>query len=587
MLARDIYDFTRQEETGFNTPVEIEDGWSWNFPDHVRLSVLYKNSQFELKNDNRDKRPFKNVIRPILNLQYRTEGFDVKDIELYVNSSEDYYKSFLVKKFHEKWALENELDTFIDEVVESYVDFGGVLVKNIKGVRPEVVALQSLAFCDQTDLLNGPFAIKHYLSPHQVLEMYKSGWGEESNGATIDLKTLVTLSDYQKRQHKEKTNQTPGRYIEVYEIHGQFPGSWLKGESDDYIPQVHVVSFYKDQNNLDQGVTLFKSKEPKENFKFLKRDPVYGRALGFGGIEELFESQVWTNFSEIQMTEMLELAGKVLFKTTDPTFKNRNKITNLKTGTILDLQEGRDIEQLDTQPRNLVMFQNAVLRWEEHAKQMGAASEAILGESPSAGTPFKLQELIVNQAEGVHEYRKGKLAVFMDEIYRDWILPYIEREIKSDQKFLATLDLEEMQYVVDSVMKKEANDFIKEKILNGELVDMEEVELVKQTARENFMKDNRKFTEIFKKDFKDVPLDVKTNIAGKQKNLSKLTDKVVNVFRQLIAAPQILDDPRMAKIFNSILESSGLSPVDFGAIGPRVPTEPAGTTEPLKQLLPA
>ncbi len=165
---RDVYSFVEEQEIAFRNKIPLEDGWMWNFADHIKRSFLYKNSQFLDKNEDRDKRPYKNIVRPILNIQYRTEGFDVKDIELYVDNSEEYYKSFLVKKFHDMWALKNEIDTFIDELVESFVDYGGVLVKNVKGIRPEVVDLRTIAFSDQTDFLSGPFAIKHYMSPSQL-----------------------------------------------------------------------------------------------------------------------------------------------------------------------------------------------------------------------------------------------------------------------------------------------------------------------------------------------------------------------------------------------------------------------------------
>ena len=86
-MNTNIYDFVTESVAGFLSPIEIAEGWSWSFKDFIRKSFLYKNSQFERENDNRDKRPFKNIIRPILNIQYRTEGFDVKDIELFVNSA--------------------------------------------------------------------------------------------------------------------------------------------------------------------------------------------------------------------------------------------------------------------------------------------------------------------------------------------------------------------------------------------------------------------------------------------------------------------------------------------------------------------
>src|SRR3990167_7007548 len=156
----DIYEWVKTEEINFKTNrVELSDGWFWGFWEHVRRSFLYKNSQFTEANENRRNRPFKNIVRSILFLQYWTEGFDAKDIEIYVNEPENYHKSFIVKKYYEKWALEYGFDTFIDEVVESYVDYGGVLVKNVDDIMPDVVKLQTIAFCDQTDFLSGPFAI--------------------------------------------------------------------------------------------------------------------------------------------------------------------------------------------------------------------------------------------------------------------------------------------------------------------------------------------------------------------------------------------------------------------------------------------
>lgn len=583
-----IYDFVTEQKTAYNKPISVSDGWDWGMKEHLKRSFLYKNSQFERDNENRDKRPFKNIIRPILNIQYRTEGFDVKDIEIYVTNPEKYYKSFLVKKFHDKWALENEIDTFIDDVVESYVDYGGVLVRDLNESRPEVIDLRTIAFCDQTDILSGAFAIKHNLSPQQLRE--QKGWGDRSKGATTDIESLIVLAEAEKStgEYSEKKNPTPTKYIEVYEIHGIFPDNWLKrddGEEGKHTPQIHIIAFYKDKSGQEQGVSLFASREPKLPFKFLARDKVSGRALGFGGVEELFESQVWTNYSEIQIREMLELASKTLYKTTDPRFKTRNQLINAENGQVFDLQEGKDISQIDTTPRNLVAFNNALVQWEQHANRMGAAGEALQGENPTAGTPFKLQELVTMEAKSLHLWRQGKIAVFIDEIYQDWVIPHIKKEILKGRKFLTELSADELMEVSERITENQANNFVKEKILNGELVYPEEFETYKQDSLDKFVRGGKKrFIEILKDEFADTELDIKTNIAGKQKNLALLTDKVVNVLRQFIATPEIRQDPEMIKLLNVILESSGMSPIIYGAYRPPVKAEGSASTEPLKAL---
>ena len=562
---RDIYSYITSEETAYGLPITVVDGYEWNMKEHVDTTVLYNGSKY--RGGNPDDNPYKNIIRPILNLQHRAEGFDVKDVDIYVNDSKQYYKSFITKKYHEKWAVDNNIDTFIDDLVEGYCDFGGVLVKKLEGQpAPEVVQLQTIAFCDQSDVLGGPLGIKHFFSPDRLKEMADAGWGDVKNGATVSIDELITLSKEEKKSKAGAKSKTPGKYIEVYEIHGMLPESFLKedGDEDKYSRQMQIVAFYTASDGRSEGVTLFAGKESETPFKFLSRDKIYGRGLGMGGAEELFESQVWVNYSMIAKKKMLDAASATFYKTTDQNLKGKNLLNDKENGEVIFVEDGGDVSQIDTFPRNITAFDNATAEWEAHAQTTGAANEAIMGESPKSGTPFKLQELVTAEAHSLHEYRKGQLAVFVSEIYRDWIIPAIMKDVTTEQEFLSELTPEELEFVADALMTNQANEFIIESILGGRLIQPEEVELHKEGVREKFMKGgNKKFIKILKDDLKKTPVDVAVNIVGKQKYLSQNVDKLVNVFRQLISAPQVLDDPRMAKIFNQIIEGSGLTPVDF------------------------
>lgn len=586
MLYRDIFSFVTAQEANYKLPIPVSDGYEWNMYEHVRQTILYKNSKFTKgKNDN--NRPFKNIILPLLRVQYRTEGFDVKDIELFIDDPKEYFKSFLLRKYHEKWAREEEIDSFIDEMVESYVDFGGALIKDISNVRPEVVPLQSIAFCDQTDMLSGPIGIKHFFAPDQLLEMEKKGWGKVANGATASLQDVIVLADNSKAQTNltEKAD-TPGKYVEVYEVHGMFPEHWIEGDSEAYSRQLHIVTFYADENGEKHGITLFRGKEDENPFKAILRDKIYGRALGLGGVEELFDAQLWTNYDQLRIKGMLDQASKVLYKTTDETFANRNKTAGLENGEILVLAEGKDIGQIDTTPRNVALFEQNVQKWEQSAQQLSGATDALMGNNPTSGTPFKLQDLVTQEGMGIHEYRRGKIATFLEQVYRDWIIPSLSTEVTKGVAFLSELSLDELQQVAQSIAECRAYDTIKERILSGELIDRQEIEAMKQEAVANFMKGgNKRFIEIAKEEMKDAPMDVYVNIAGKQKNMAQVTDKLVNIFRQIIAAPQVLDDPRMAKLFNQILEYSGLNPMDFSAARPTMQQPvPQAQTAPLQDL---
>lgn len=575
-----VHSFAEAQESAYLLPIPINDSWDWSMHDHIKTTILYKNSQLISGNPGGFK-PIKNITRPILNLQYRAEGFDVKDIVLFVSSPQNHYKSFLVRKFHEKWARENNIDTFIDQLVESYVDFGGALAKNINDVKPEIVPLQSIAFCDQTDLLSGPIGIKHFYSPDQLLAMVDRGWGDTKNGATCTLEEAILLS----REEKENQNQdqtdvkTPGKYIEVYEIHGNLPKRYLNNTdtSGKYENQMHIICFYSMPSGKKGHITLFNAAEPVSPFKFISRDGIYGRALGMGGAEELFEAQTWTNSDVMRKQDMLEAASKTILKatgTSGSTIANKNKMRSLDNLSIIDVGPDGDLSQIDTFPRNAKLFEEDEDRWQSHAQQTGSANDSIQGKQPTSGTPFKLQELVTQESHSIHEYRKGKLAVFVDEIYRDWVIPHIVKELMKGQEFLAELDLDELQYVSDAIVTCQTNDMIKRKVLAGELIDPNTVEGYKQIVRGEFKKRGTKhFISILQGEMKHTPVDVETNIAGKQKNLSEQVDKLTNVFRTIVANPYILQSPPIAQLFNKIIEASGLDPIDLSNFNvPSMPT---------------
>jgi hypothetical protein len=593
-----VYDFVGTEQTNYETTgVQVAENYEWKMRDHIQTAVLYKMSQYAGHVKAADE-PFKNIILPLLRLQYRSEGFDVKDIELYVEEEKNYFKSFLIKKKHDRWAREVGLDTFIDKTVEAYVDFGGALVKDIGDLPPEVVPWQRIAFCDQTDIMSGPICEKHFYSPDQLKDMEKQGWGNPKAGATTTIDEVIALSKNAKKD-KTQDNKTPSKYIEVYELHGVFPVAWLEDEDYEledgqdyettYVRQLHIITFYKDEKGDKKGLCLFKKKETKLPYKLVLRDEVYGRALGLGGVEELVEPQVWTNYDEIRKKQMLDAASKVIHQTTDAGMTTRNKLNDLENNEVLILEDGKTITQINTTPINIALFEKATEEWDQHAQRLAAGTDAMLGENPSAGTPFKLQDLIVQQGQGIHDYRRGKLATFFDEIYRNWIVPRLARELAQGDEFLSELDLDELQSIAEQVATNYTNRAVLEHILQGGSINPEEVDAYAQMILQDFLKGgNKRFVEILKDELKDAPISVKTNIAGKQKNLSSVTDKLVNVFRQIVAAPQVLTYPPMAKLFNQIIEASGLDPIDFSGftVEQQEQPQPTKTAQPVADAAP-
>lgn len=582
-MATNIFDYITEQENLYKTNrIPLTDGWEWNMYDHVRKSFMYKNSKYTTGNDD-GTRPYKNIILPIAKLAYRSEGFDVKDIELYVNNPELYYKSFVLKKYHYRWSQKKHIDRFIDTVVTTSFDYGGVLTKKTRDTI-EVIPFQQLAFCDQTDIMSGAIGEKHMYSIEDLQDM-KGVWDTEAIEEAIEYSTDDRANTQLMGDTKAKT---PGKYVEVYEVHGMFPETWLNDDEGEtyldaskYSRQMWVVvKNIKGDNGDKKGLVLFKAPEREVRYKFMGRggpaEKIHGRALNRGGIEELFEPQVWVNYSEIQLKEMMDVASLMILNTQDASFGTKNNIKDLSQGEILS--SDAPVTQVNLQPINETSFYNNINAWEALARATGSASESSLAVTPTAGTPFALEQLKTQNGLQEHDYQRGIIADFIGEIYQDWVIPMMSKDIVKGDKWMDEMSLEEMQYVAEHVVDNEFNSRLKQALIDGKLPTAEEVQSFKKLAKDIFMKDNKKFIEIFKDEMKSLPMDIRINVAGKQSYLAQMTDKLSNVFRQVISNPQVLQIPAFAKIFNEILESSGISPVDFSTMPEKLPTQP--TEEP-------
>lgn len=594
MIAPNIYEYVKSEETKFETEeIKLGDNWDWNFRNHVQLIFHLKNGIF-YTGDNNWLRAFKNVMEPILNLAYWTEDIEVKDVVFYIENEYGKALSFLVKKYHDEvYVREHDLDLLFDEITESDIDYGGVVVQKGKDM-PEVLPLNSIAFCDQTDLLGSPIAVKYYFSPSKLRAMSKIGWGEKSNGATISIEDLCVLATNDKELVGDKggkKNDIPGKTIEVYILRGDLPEHYLKDNDNmEYdFNQIQVIAYYVDKNNKKVGVTLYRKKEDEGNLKFFTSKSVYQRALGRGVGEALLSPQIWTNFLTIHKTNMLEAASKIVLYSDDENFSNKNKIQDMENLEITKISQGSAINRVPTVGSDAIqLYSNEINEWFVFAQTAGAADDPILGKEASSGTTFRGQERSVAQGRGLHDRRRGKRAKFIEELYRDFIIPDITKEILKGKKFLATLTTEELTWVAEQVAIVESNDIIKEAILDGKTITREEQAAIIQ-ARKSLMlkKGNKQLIEILRDDFQDVEIKMGINIVGKQKDLLNLSDKLLSIFQFIFANPtgfqQAMQIPALAKSFENILEFGGMSIADFSSIlQPPVqsPIQPQSLSQP-------
>jgi hypothetical protein len=578
MLPPSIFDFIKTEESKFETEeIQVGSNWFWNFKNHVQMIFHLKNGVF-FTGANNWLRAFKNIMEPILNLSYWTEDIEVKDVVFFMESKMGKVLSFLLKKYHDEvYTREHDLDKLFDEITESDLDYGGALVQ--PGTkRPEIIPLNSVAFCDQTDMLGGVIGLKYNFSPSKLREMSKRGWGKESNGATISIEDLCVLATTEKTPigtQSEKTNKVPGKTIEIYIVRGNLPEHYLKdnNEMEYYCPQVQVVAFYNDKESKRQGVTLYRKKGGEDDLKFHTSKEVYQRALGRGVGETLLHPQIWTNFLTIHKMGLLEAASKVVIGVDDPNFTQKNKVNEMENNEVLTFEQGTRPFQMPTaSPTNIQLYSNDIDSWFMHAQTSGSANDPLMGVEAKSGTTFKGQERSVAQGRGIHDRRRGQRAKFIEQLYRDIIIPDMIREMTKGRKFLATLSNDELTWVADQIAENRTNRRIIDLILDNK----EDVTPEKQaTYRELFKKDflkkgNKHLIEIIGDEFKDIEDTIGISIANKQKALADMSDKVLSIFQFVFQNPQgfvqAMQVPALAKSFENILEFSGMSIGDFSSL---------------------
>ncbi len=570
-----IYEYVKQEEKAFETEqVRLGDNWSWNFRTHVQLIFHLKNGVF-FTGENNWLRAFKNIMEPILNLSYWSEDIELKDVVFYIEEEADRVLSFLVKKYHDEiFVRKYNLDTMFDEITESDLDYGGTLVQKSNEPKPETLELNAIAFCDQTNIEGGPIAFKHNFSPDKLRGMSKLGWGKASNGASISIENLITLAEPEKNLtgtsgHKSKTT---GKNIEIYIVHGNLPEGYLKDNANmnDWYNQLQIVAMYHGKNENREGAILYRKKEAEGSLKFYTSKKVYGRALGRGVGEALLHPQIWTNFLTIHKTNMLEAASKTPLYTDDAAYSNRQKIQDMENLEITTIEDGKRIYQVPTaSPVNVQLFEKSIDEWHEQAQYLGSAFDPQLGKNPVSGTTFRGQNQVVQQGKGIHDRRRGQRAKFIEEIYRDWIIPEIKKEIVKGKKFLATLSSEEMAWVAERfadnyASKEQVND-----VLTGK--PPRDKEQLKQECIQSFTKrGNKHLFEILKDEFADVEIKMGISIESKQKDLAGMSDKVSSILQTVLANPQnflmAMQIPGMADKFADVLEFSNISQVDFAAL---------------------
>lgn len=599
-----IYEFVKAQRDSYRTDtVEITDGYEFSQYNTLRIIDLYHNSRFEsgpTDSLGREK-PFYNVTKFRVNVATRATDLDTKDVQIQSDrpGRKAYIQSFVLSLKNRNWMKQSHLGKFLNRMGHTRAKYGGVMVKKTEpdnDLELHVVPWRDL-ITDQIDIRSGVKIERHYYTPAELKTAAPKGWKNIDDAITAAQKSKEAVA----ANPDQKENQTPGDYIEAWEVHGVLPTCYLRGQEgyaddygseDEYERQMHVIVLDESKNAQGEdevtGVTLYGGLEDEDPYKYLEWEQVEGRGLGVGVVEDLFEAQVWTNYGVKQKKDMLDLAGKIVFQTSDSSIEAKNILIDLEQGQILTTAPQTTISQVNNTPSSIGGFDKLIEDWNSQAENVTSTYQAITGETMPSGTPFRLVAQLNREAGSMFVYRRQEAGLFIQEIYRDWVLPFIVKQIKKDTNLNADLQGEEIEMISEALAEVEKFKFAGQELLKGNFSgspqNMLDMESVRTAARELHTKAGARRGFTLPKDFFEGwegNTDVITT--GEQEDKSAALETLFNLFQVIAKFPQALQDPVLARLFNQIVEKAGVSPLMFGTgrqSGTEVATASAASPTP-------
>jgi hypothetical protein len=575
-----IYKFVAKQRDSYRSDtIEIAEGYDFSQYETLRTIELYDNDRFLTGNKDELERekPFFNIVSFRKNVATRATDLDTKDVQIQSDriTKTSYAETFLLNLKSRNWMKLSGFATFLNRMGATRAKYGGVLVKKTEpdgNLRIDVVAWLN-AITDQVDIRNGVKIERHYYNPAQLMTDVPKGWKNIKEA----IEAAKKAREAQASVRAPNQNKTPGAYVEVFEVHGVLPTCFLAGTSDkypanygsedEYERQMHVIVLDGTDKDKVEGVTLYAGIEDEDPYKYLEYEIVDGRGLGKGVIESLFEAQVWTNYSEKQKKDMLDLAAKIIFQTTDGNIAAKNVLTDMEVGQIVTTARDTSLNRVDNSASSFAQFQALAADWDKQAERVSSTFNAITGETMPSGTPFRQVAILNQEAGSLFEYRREEAGIFIREIFLDWVLPFLVKQLKKDKDLTATLEPEELEIVSDAVANQEADKFAKERMLAGEMVTPEQVDGVRSAVKEASMQLRRRSFKGFDKLFSDWMGTVDVITTGEQKNKAAMLETLSNVIK-FITSMQLpdgrnlaLEDGPMRSLFLQLMEVAGVSPL--------------------------
>lgn len=554
-LSKDICELVRKAESDFTSgTTKVSKYVDISIYEDINKIYAYLESKHisgDTDSMGREK-PFFNIVLAARNIWYRATDIDRNNIKIRATKSEDDTGAFLATVHIQDWMRRNNFGAFLNAWGINSAGFNESVVKFVKKddqLVPSVVPWNRI-ICDTIDFASNPKI--------EILELTEAQIRKNKSYDQDIVEALCTAITTRETLAKEKKDNKAD-YIRLYEVHGELPKSFLTGneeDKDEYVQQMHVISFVagKEQGEFDD-FTLFSGKEEQDPYLLTALLPEVDGSIALrGSVKTLFDTQWMQNHTAKAIKDQLDLASKLIFQTSDPTFAGQNAISAIETGDVLVHKVNEPITMLNNKA-DIVALQSYGLMWKSLGNEISGISEQMLGVAPKSGTAWRQTNALLQESHSLFELMTENKGLALEEMFRKFIIPYVKTKMDTTDEVSATLASHDIQkldakYIKNSSIQK-SNQVVKERILNGQEVTQEDQQALMQSYAQETQgqlqeQGNQRFfvpdelpDKTWKETFKDLEWDIECDFVNENvdQNAAQTLNELLKFFQSKQGMP--------------------------------------------------
>lgn len=578
--------------------VEIVPGLTVNQYDIVKRVYFYIHNQFESgpNDENGDPKYFYDLVTDRNDQATKNIEFDTKDVYIKSETKGGQLKSWLLRREFVGYAKTSGFGMKLNELADDLPDFGTVVWKKIKNEegRTDVAQVELINLMNDPqakNLKDGLVIERHLLTQYDIYA--KKSWDSHeveeliNSGQTVSRVGFMETSDANLSQTSNRVDTTTP-YYELYEMWGEIPRALYekhktgglprkeselpdvtKGEESKTVTNnnetVYVMAIVGGVQTGKEGCVLFCKEVDRSLFPY--KEVHYrrkkGRWLGFGNFEICFPLIEKANELTNRFFASLRIALLHLYQTRDQ-LHVKNVLTDLLDGDVIVSKS--ELTVIPTEIRGAVQYQTEMAAIEKKADRLCNSFEIVTGENMPSGTPFKLGAQQLKSATKLFDYIKQNMGLFVESVFNEWLLPDFAKSLTEEHVLELLDDAEDIQTYYNVKRKMFQYDVLKRYILeHSEYPDPAQLSLVGELVKDQFARGPKEI-EVEKNYYEDQKYSLKVVITGENDNKKENLETIANLTQVALANPAGLQDPRLMKLVNIVLESSGYSPLEINFI---------------------